>query len=141
MDLAFECYEDAMIFRVSCFIFLFRTNCQKGHLDDNHFCHCYGDFLKVTWSQLCLKFILNNYKPHWQQHFERHLTVEDFTDMDQHSSDNSFLGSYNEMNINKGAWKVAQKFESALRKTFYQYRRWYSTCFYKLLFLSNKSNS
>ena len=42
--------------------------------------------LKVTWSQLCLKFALNNYKPHWQQHFERRLTVEDFTFADDYET-------------------------------------------------------
>ena len=30
-----------------------------------------------------LKFLLNNYEAHWQQHFERHPTVEDFRDMDR----------------------------------------------------------
>ena len=30
-----------------------------------------------------LKFLLSNYKVHWQQHFEGHRTVEDFINMDQ----------------------------------------------------------
>ena len=41
--------------------------------------------LKVTWSQLCLKFLLNNYEEHWQKHFERYPTILYFTDMDQHA--------------------------------------------------------
>ena len=35
-----------------------------------------SSFLKVTWSQLCSKFVLKNYEPHWKQHFERYPTVE-----------------------------------------------------------------
>ena len=41
--------------------------------------------MKVTQSQLCLKFFLKNYEAYWQQHFERHPTTEDFTDMDKHT--------------------------------------------------------
>ena len=40
--------------------------------------------LKVTWSQLCSKSLLNNYEAHWQQHFERYPTVLCFTDMAKH---------------------------------------------------------
>ena len=35
--------------------------------------------LKVTWSQLRSKSILNKYETHWQQHFERYHTVLYFT--------------------------------------------------------------
>ena len=43
VDLAFELYEDAMVFRVLLFIilFLFRTNAKKGYLDENVFWHSY----------------------------------------------------------------------------------------------------
>ena len=58
-DLTFEWYEDALIFRVFIFTFLFRTNGKKKHLDKTDFRHCYGDFFeaatrdhKNTWSQL-----------------------------------------------------------------------------------------
>ena len=69
-------------------LFLFRTNGKKGRLDENDFRHCHGIFfesgiLKVTWSQLCSKFLPNNYEAHWKQHFERYPTVEYFPDMDQ----------------------------------------------------------
>ena len=30
-----------------------------------------SSILKVTWSQLCSKFLFKNYKPFWKQHFER----------------------------------------------------------------------
>ena len=88
VDLTFEWYEYAMVFRVFIFIFLFRTNFRKWYLDESDFHHCHGNFfesaiLKVTWSELFLKFFLNNCEAHGQQHFERHSTVEDFTDMDQ----------------------------------------------------------
>ena len=35
-----------------------------------------SSILKVTWSQLCSKVLLKNYRPHWKQHFERYPTVE-----------------------------------------------------------------
>ena len=69
-------------------LFLFRTNGKKGHLDKNDFRYCSGNFFskvafwKVTWSQLCSKFLLNKYEALWQQHFERYPTVIYFTDME-----------------------------------------------------------
>ena len=70
------------------FYFLFRTNVRKRYLDESDFHHCYGNFLesvilKVTWSHLCSKFLLNNYEAHWQEYFERDPKVENFTDKDQ----------------------------------------------------------
>ena len=49
-------YEGATVFRISIFIFLFRTNGKKEHLDENDFRHGYGNYfdsatLKVTWYQ------------------------------------------------------------------------------------------
>ena len=74
-----------------CSFFLFvclEPNAVKGYLDENNFRHCYGSFfesvvLKVTYLQLCSKFLLNNYEAHWQQQFERQTTLEDFKDMNQ----------------------------------------------------------
>ena len=50
---------------------MFRTNGKKGHSKRNDFRHCYGillgsDILKVTSSQLCSKFLVNNYQVHWR---------------------------------------------------------------------------
>ena len=79
-----------MIFRLFIFIlFLLKTNDEKRNLDENDFRYCYCNFsnaiMKVTQSQLCLKFFLKNYEAYWQQHFERHPTTEDFTDMEKHT--------------------------------------------------------
>ena len=41
--------------------------------------------LKVTWSQICSTFLLNNYGAHWKYYFERYPAVEQFKDTDQHS--------------------------------------------------------
>ena len=46
----------AMVFRIFIFIFLFRANGKKEYLDENDFCHGYGNYfesaiLKVTWYQ------------------------------------------------------------------------------------------
>ena len=75
LDQTFEWYEDA-------------CNVRKRYLNVSDFHHCYGNFfesaiLKVTRSQLYSKFFVNNSTVHWQQDFERHPKVEDFTDMDQ----------------------------------------------------------
>ena len=53
VGLTFQWHEDAMVFHVFIFIFLFRTNVRKGYLDESNFQHCYGiflesDILKVT---------------------------------------------------------------------------------------------
>ena len=37
VDVTFEWYENAMVFRVLIFIFLFKINEKKGHLDKNDF--------------------------------------------------------------------------------------------------------
>ena len=57
-------------------LFLFRTNGKKGRLDENDVRHCHCIFFesgisKVTWSQLCSKFLSNIYETHWKQHFGR----------------------------------------------------------------------
>lgn len=53
MDLTVEWYEDAMVFLVFIFIFLFKTNSKKGHLEESDFCHCYGNL----YDSAILKFI------------------------------------------------------------------------------------
>ena len=85
VDLTFEWYEDAMVFRVLIFIFLFRTNGKKEHFDENEFYTVMVVFSKVPfWKlQLCSKFLFNNYEAHWQQYLGRNSKAEDFTDMDQ----------------------------------------------------------
>ena len=61
----------------SLLLFLFRTNGKKGGLDENTtsvtvmIMFFESGILKVTWSQLCSKFLPNNYKAHWKQHFEK----------------------------------------------------------------------
>ena len=53
VDQTFEWYEDAMVFCVFIFIFLFRNNCKKGQLEKNNFHHCSCKFFE----SLILKFI------------------------------------------------------------------------------------
>ena len=74
-----------MIFRLFIFIILFllKTNDEKRNLDESDFRYCSNAIMIVTQSQLCLKFFLKNYEAYWQQHFERHPTTEDFTDMEK----------------------------------------------------------
>ena len=60
VDLIFEWYEDAMVFHVFIFIYLFETNGKKGNLNENDLRLCYGNFSKVPF----WKIILNNYELH-----------------------------------------------------------------------------
>ena len=43
----FKWYGDSIVFRVSIFVFLPRTNGKKGNTDENNFHHCYVNFSKV----------------------------------------------------------------------------------------------
>ena len=72
-----------MFFHVFVFVFLFRTNGKKEHLDENDFRQGYGNcfesaILKVKVLSQQLRGILT-------KAVETHLTVKDFTDMDQHT--------------------------------------------------------
>ena len=106
-------------------LFLFRTNGKKGRLDENDFRHCHGIFfesgiLKVTWSQLCSKFLPNNYEAHWKQHFERYPTVEYFPDMDQLTRNifhQDFGKHEKKSKIVPRKRSAAQKSKCALRRT------------------------
>ena len=78
-----------MVFCV--FIFLFRSNGKKKHLDENNFRHGYGNYfksavLKITLFQLSSTFFLKQLRGTLTTTFERYFTTEDFTDMDQHTS-------------------------------------------------------
>ena len=82
-----------MVFCVSIFIFfVFRTNGKKEHLDENNFCHWYGNFFEsavLKFSYLIaamLKVFSRQFGGTLTTVFERHSTVEDFTRMDQYRS-------------------------------------------------------
>ena len=60
---------------------MFRTNGKNEHLDEKNFHYNYRNFfdsavLRVTWSQLCSKFFLNNYEAHWQWHLIHALQLK-----------------------------------------------------------------
>ena len=64
-----------MVFCVFIFIFVFRNNVIREQLGQNNFRRCYGFFSrkhhsKITWSQRCLKFSINNYEAPSQQHLK-----------------------------------------------------------------------
>ena len=46
VELTFELYESAMVFRVFIFSLLLRTIGKKEHLDENDFRHCYVFFFR-----------------------------------------------------------------------------------------------
>ena len=77
----FERYENAMLFCVFIFTFLFWTKVFKEDFDENNFLHCYDDFLegailKVTWSHISSKFFLNNYDANWQWYLKDTLQLK-----------------------------------------------------------------
>ena len=102
-----------------------------------------------------LKFVLNIYEPHWQEHFERHLKVENFINMDQ-DSDNSFLSNYHETKIDtqelwrtqsiikkrKVPWRlsVAQESEPLFHKTLHQHIEDQNSLVFIHTFLFSKHN-
>ena len=74
-NVTFEWYEDDMVFRVFVVI-IFRTNGKKDNWMRKTSVTVMviffeGDIMKVTWSQLCSKYLLSNYEAHWQLHLER----------------------------------------------------------------------
>ena len=90
VDLIFEWHEDDMVFRsLLLLLFLERTVRKNTWLRTASVTVMIMFFesgiLKVTWSQLCSKSLLNKYEAHLQQHFERYPTVPYFTDVDQHA--------------------------------------------------------
>ena len=94
----------------SFFIFLFRSNGKKEHLDENDFCHGYGNYfksaaLKVTWFQLCSKLFVSNYEVYWQRHLKDTLQWKILWRwINIHA--NSFLGKYHEMKMGERASEV-----------------------------------
>ena len=68
----FEWYEDAMVFRIFLFILFCLTTPVRKYISMRTtsvtvvmiFRKCHSE---SYWSQLCWKFVLSNYKPHWQQ--------------------------------------------------------------------------
>ena len=118
---------------------LFRSNVRKGCFHQSDFHHWHGNFLKKPFRKLLdhnyIKVLFNNYKAHLQQHVERHPTVEDFTDMDQ----DMCWFFHQETKINEGALKIitCKKCNPIFQRTLHR-NSWYFTCYYTLLFLSNR---
>ena len=58
---------------------LFRNNVIRDQLDENDFViimfFFQKDHFESTWSQLCSKFFINNYKATWQQHLKDTLQL------------------------------------------------------------------
>ena len=72
-----------MVFFIFIFIFLFRTNGKKEHLDENEFFRkCYYE---SYWISAMFKGFYQYLGGTLTMTFERHLAVEDFTAMDQHT--------------------------------------------------------
>ena len=74
VELTFEWYENSMVFRV--FSFCLEPMVRRILV--------WKQLLSLSCSQPCSKFFLDNYEACWHKHFERHLTVYDFMDIDWH---------------------------------------------------------
>ena len=111
VELTFKGYEDAMIFCVSIFYFLFRTN-GNGTTGwkqlPSLFLYFFQKYHSETiCSQLCSKFFRNNYKAFWQRHLKRYITVvEDFTDMHHHM--NQFFLEW--ISLNDNWWRCLKNY-------------------------------
>ena len=85
--LTFEWYEDATVFCMFFFIylfFLFRTS-KKEHIDENEFCNGYGNYCFFKSYLISVMFWVLS-QPLWgtlTTTFERHLRIGDFMEMDQ----------------------------------------------------------
>ena len=77
---------------------------------------CHSESYLVT---ACVKFVLNNYEPHRQQHFERHFWKILRIWINKRA--NSLQGNYHETNIDESARKVAQKSKSDISHVFIQF--------------------
>ena len=78
-----------MVFRIS-FYFLFK-NGRREQVNKNVFRRCYGKFffesvIPKVLDRSYVQSSLSAVTRHLTTTFERHLTIEDFTDMDQHGS-------------------------------------------------------
>ena len=104
----------SFLFFVFC---VFRTNGEKEHLDESNFCHRYADFLENV--VLKISYLITTISKLFPRQlgntltttFERHFTVEDFTEM-LNVGANSFLVKHHEMKIEEGVHgklSVAQK--------------------------------
>ena len=136
-DLAFEWYEDALIFRVFIFTFLFRTNGKKKHLDKTDFRHCYGDFFeaatrdhKNTWSQLYVQGFFSSSTRNIDNNFFKDNTKWKIL----HAWNKIRLSKHQETKIDECAWKVISctKNPKRTQRTLRQNRRHF-TNFYTLL--------
>ena len=75
-----------MVFRVFIFIFLFRNNVIREQFDENDFRRCYGIFFsKKSFRKYLItaifKVLYQQLRDTLTMAFERHLTIEEFTDM------------------------------------------------------------
>ena len=143
VELTFEWNEDAMVFHVLHFsLFVSNQTAKKENVDDNNFLYCYGNFfetavLKVNWSQLRLKFFLNNYEEHWQQNLEVTYSWRFYG----HGSTCVLILSW--LNIMKrqltkvpGKLSVAKKFKP-FEENYTKNRRWHFTSYFIPFSLKN----
>ena len=92
VDLAFEWYEDIMVFRVLIFIYLFfclELMVRKDTWMSTTSVNIMVNFSKVAfWKSLDRNYVWSYfsiiYEAHWQQRFKRRSAVENFMDMNQH---------------------------------------------------------
>ena len=97
INITFDCYEmkevtcewykGAVVFRVFIF-FLFRINGKREQLNESNFRCCYGNFFPKVSFRKCLitamfKVLSQQLQGTLTAEFEKHLTIEDFTDMDE----------------------------------------------------------
>ena len=121
---------------------------KKGHLDENVFRHCYGNFFKVP----CWKLVDHSYVWSSFTTISDHIGSSILKDtlklqlkiLQTQISIRATLSCPIIMKLIStkvpAKLALAQKTGPALQRTLHQYGRWHFTYFYTLLFLSKKPN-
>ena len=77
VEVTFEWYEGAIVFRVFIFIFCLETTVLENNYIRTTSIAVTVKFVSAsTWSQLCSKFFLNNYKTPWQWYMKDTLQLK-----------------------------------------------------------------
>ena len=81
VEVTFEWYEGAMVFRVFIIVFYLETkvrenNCMGTTPVAVMVIFFRGCHFESTWSQLCSKFFVNNYEAPWQRHLKHNLYLK-----------------------------------------------------------------
>ena len=122
--------------------FLFRTDGEKGHLDENDFHHCYHNILKVSYWKLLDRSSVSTITSKINSSILKHVWQVKSLQTRINVRANIFWVIIMKRISAKvtAELSLAGKARAVLQRTFHQYGRWHFTHFYTPLFLSKKPN-